>query len=562
MKVQTKNRDAISASTISPEQELLATEKRLLRVLEAASVIPWEADPQTWRFTYVGSPAERILGYPLDQWYEKDFWVSHIFPEDREFATNICETSSKTLSDFEFQYRMVRADGDVIWLLDIVHVDIEDGVPQALRGFMIDITAIKREEEALKTDRDRIAKRFDQQGEKLADIIAKNNKEAEKALFERRGGVLEHLYATAPVGLCYFDTDLRYRYINEWLARINGVSVEAHLGHTIDEVLKEIAAYVVPEFRHVLETGEPIIEGEVEAETPAHPGEARCYMHSYYPDKSKDGTVVGISCVIQDVTDRKRAQEALRESRNQLEHLVLDRTHELRAANEALKSTGQQLRSKAKSLHALTGKLIAVQEDELRLLGRELHDDVSQRLAALAIEADKAEQHAEATGGSEKNMLRKIKEHLIELSDNVHRLSRQVHPAIVEDLGLDAALDLLCEELENNEGIPIDYQADGVPADVPDDQALCIYRVAQAALRNVVKHARATQTDVRLYSKNGTLQFEVRDNGIGFDLNEALNRIGLGLHSIEERVSFVGGTVRMETGPGDGTVISVSMPVS
>jgi len=562
MKVQTKNRDAISASTISPEQELLATEKRLLRVLEAASVIPWEADPQTWRFTYVGSPAERILGYPLDQWYEKDFWVSHIFPEDREFATNICETSSKTLSDFEFQYRMVRADGDVIWLLDIVHVDIEDGVPQALRGFMIDITAIKREEEALKTDRDRIAECFDQQSQKLADIIAKNNKEAEKALFERRGGVLEHLYATAPVGLCYFDTDLRYRYINEWLARINGVSVEAHLGHTIDEVLKEIAAYVVPEFRHVLETGEPIIEGEVEAKTPAHPGEARCYMHSYYPDKSKDGTVVGISCVIQDVTDRKRAQEALRESRNQLEHLVLDRTHELRAANEALKSTGQQLRSKAKSLHALTGKLIAVQEDELRLLGRELHDDVSQRLAALAIEADKAEQHAEATGGSEKNMLRKIKEHLIELSDNVHRLSRQVHPAIVEDLGLDAALDLLCEELENNEGIPIDYQADGVPADVPDDQALCIYRVAQAALRNVVKHARATQTDVRLYSKNGTLQFEVRDNGIGFDLNEALNRIGLGLHSIEERVSFVGGTVRMETGPGDGTVISVSVPLS
>ncbi len=115
---------------------------------------------------------------------------------------------------------------------------------------------------------------------------------------------LERLYAIAPVGLCYFDTDLRFLYINEWLARINGLSVEAHLGQTIDEVLKDVAAGVVPQLRHVLETGEPIIEGTVEAETPAHPGESRRYMHNYYPDKSKDGTVVGVSCVVQDITER------------------------------------------------------------------------------------------------------------------------------------------------------------------------------------------------------------------------------------------------------------------
>jgi PAS domain S-box-containing protein len=115
---------------------------------------------------------------------------------------------------------------------------------------------------------------------------------------------VERLYTTAPVGLCYFDTDLRFRYINEWLARINGLAVEAHLGKTIHEVLKDVAAGVVPQLRHVLETGEPIIEEEVEAETPAHPGESRHYMHNYYPDKHTDGTVVGVSCVVQDITDR------------------------------------------------------------------------------------------------------------------------------------------------------------------------------------------------------------------------------------------------------------------
>ncbi len=115
---------------------------------------------------------------------------------------------------------------------------------------------------------------------------------------------VERLYAIAPVGLCYHDTDLRFIYINEWLARMNGLPVEAHLGKTIDEVLEDVATGVVPRLRQVLETGEPIIEGTVEAETPAHPGESRHYMHNYYPDKSKDGTVVGVSCVIHDISKR------------------------------------------------------------------------------------------------------------------------------------------------------------------------------------------------------------------------------------------------------------------
>ncbi len=119
-----------------------------------------------------------------------------------------------------------------------------------------------------------------------------------------RASEVERQYAIAPVGLCYFDTDLRFRYINEWLARIKGLPVKAHLGKTIDEVLKDVAAVVVPQLRHVLQTGEPIIEGRVEAETPAHRGESRHYMHNYYPDKSKDGTVVGVSCVVQDITER------------------------------------------------------------------------------------------------------------------------------------------------------------------------------------------------------------------------------------------------------------------
>jgi len=115
---------------------------------------------------------------------------------------------------------------------------------------------------------------------------------------------LERLYAIAPVGLAYFNKDLQFIYINEWLARINGLSVEAHLGKTVAEVVPHVAEGIVPQLRVVLQTGEPIIDGRVEAETPAHPGESRQYLHNYYPDVSEGGTVVGVSCVVQDISER------------------------------------------------------------------------------------------------------------------------------------------------------------------------------------------------------------------------------------------------------------------
>ncbi len=123
-----------------------ADEIRRQRLLEVAGVIPWEADAQTWVFTYVGPQAKALLGYPPEQWYEKDFWVSHLHPEDRDFAIEFFELSLKTLTDFEFEYRMIAADGRVVWLHDVVNVVTENGTPRVLRGLMKDITDRKRAE--------------------------------------------------------------------------------------------------------------------------------------------------------------------------------------------------------------------------------------------------------------------------------------------------------------------------------------------------------------------------------------------------------------------------------
>jgi len=144
----------------------------------------------------------------------------------------------------------------------------------------------------------------------------------EKALSERSDEI-ERLFAFAPVGLCYYDTDLRYRYLNKWLARINGVQVEACLGKSLEEVLPVLAAKVAPRLRNVVETGQAIINVEFKAETLAHPGKPKYFKNSYYPDKSRDGTVIGVCCVVQDITAQKLAELELVKRSKQLEHLAL-----------------------------------------------------------------------------------------------------------------------------------------------------------------------------------------------------------------------------------------------
>ncbi|MCH9020273.1 MAG: PAS domain S-box protein [Proteobacteria bacterium] len=121
-------------------------------------------------------------------------------------------------------------------------------------------------------------------------------------------------YKEVPIGLCVIDLNLRYVHINDWLAEINGVPVEEHLGRTVREVLPDVAEGVEPHFRHVIETGEPILGGTVEVETPARPGIKRTFRHNYYPVMSGDATVVGVSCVVEDITERKRAEAELRQS--------------------------------------------------------------------------------------------------------------------------------------------------------------------------------------------------------------------------------------------------------
>lgn len=131
------------------QEALHESREHFRRLVETIYVIPWEADLKTWQFTYVGPQAVRILGYPLEKWFEDDFWVHHIHAEDRDYAINFCLEASSRRDDFEFEYRMVAADGRTVWLRDIVTVVAGETGFRKLRGFMIDITERKRLEKEI-----------------------------------------------------------------------------------------------------------------------------------------------------------------------------------------------------------------------------------------------------------------------------------------------------------------------------------------------------------------------------------------------------------------------------
>lgn len=205
------------------------------------------------------------------------------------------------------------------------------------------------------------------------------------------------------------------------------------------------------------------------------------------------------------------------------------------------------------------GRLLHAQESERARLARELHDDVSQRLARLAIDAGVAERDPAALAVRER--IGEVREGLVHLSEDVHALSYQLHPSTLEDLGLVAALRAECERFGRLEGTAVSLDLSEIPHSVSPDTALCLFRVTQEALRNIGRHAQATRVEVSLQRGGGELELLVRDNGVGFAGERADVHPHLGLASMQERVRLLRGRLTITSHPGHGTTIQAAVPL-
>ena len=340
---------------------LVKDRQRLGRLLDSTKIVLWEADAESGKMTFVGEQAERMFGYPLEEWYQRDFKINHVHPDDRPRAMAEWARRSQGDDQFQCEYRMVAMDGRDIWINDIVSVHREHDKPASMSGFMIDITE-----------------------RKLAD----------------------------------------------------------------------------------------------------------------------------------------------------------------------------------KTLVLLSGRLITAQEDERKRVARELHDDLNQQMASLSIELAQVGQmlSSEAKGAGER--VKEIQRKAIKISEDIHQISYKLHPSKLDHLGLIPALRSFCSELAEHSGVMVNFKTMGPPELLSPDITLCLFRVAQEALQNSVKHSGALQIDITLETTENEVKLDVSDAGCGFDMKSGKMTEGLGFTSMAERLNLLGGFIDVRSRPLSGTRIEATVPLT
>ena len=332
---------------------------------------------------------------------------------------------------------------------------------------------------------------------------------------------LADIFSDAPVGLCWFDTKLRFVYINDWLAAINGLSVEEHLGRTIGEVLPDVAARIESQLRDVIETGKPLLQGTMSAATPAQPKVKRHFQHNYRAVKSRDGTVVGVSCAVLEVTERKCAEDALRMEQDLLKHLF------------------------------------KIQEGERRLTAYEIHDGIIQYATGALMHAEAlVAKHAKANGLEE---LHVVCDQLRKIIGEGRRLMNGLRPLVLDELGLVPAIEHLISE-QTKSAPRIIFENRAKFGRLSSAVESTIFRIVQEALTNANKHSKAETVNILLSQSHDRIHVEVEDSGTGFD-PERVSDGRHGLSGMRERASLLGGALKIDSTPGNGTRITADIPV-
>jgi signal transduction histidine kinase len=233
-------------------------------------------------------------------------------------------------------------------------------------------------------------------------------------------------------------------------------------------------------------------------------------------------------------------------------------TRQLRASEASLRESERRMSLVAADAPRLSGRLIDAQEDERRRIARELHDDLSQRLAVVSVQLDLlrlAGDHATVGAASDR-----ISTEVRSLASEIHAISHRLHPAKLQQLGLETAVRAWCRDLAAQAGLAIACEVVGVPRDLEFQVARCMYRLVQETTRNVVRHSGARSVSVRLSAGGDALHLVVADTGRGFEPVGVCAAAGLGLVSMRERVRTLEGTLSIESQPGHGTRVTATVP--
>jgi PAS domain S-box-containing protein len=465
------------------------------------------ANKETLRL--LGLSAEEILGRKDEEFFPAEVWKQYVPGLERVRAT---------LSPERVEIRFNRQSTQVVQEVHFAPILDSAGELRYVVGVGHDMTEQKQNEERLIASEDAVKQHLEE---------------------------IEAIYRNAPVGLGVLDRDLRFIRINKRLADINGFSPEAHVGRTVREMLPELADKVEGGLRQVLDTGEPTLNIELTGETPGSSGVEHTWMESWYPIKNAQNRVVGVNMVVDEITDLKKVEADLVEMTRTLETRVAERT--------------RSLENRTKQLRHLAVELIEAEERERKRLSDVLHEDLQQLLAAARLEL-----HRTLRSAPDSETLKRANELLGEAIQKSRRLSHELSPAVLTHSGLVASLEWLVRQVGEQFGLAVRLEVDECDLDVSPFVRIFVFRSIQELLFNVVKHARVRSADVHLGCSGEDLVVSVADKGRGFDpgrLETSDGPMGLGLLGIRERGVSIGGSLSIESMPGQGSRFTLKVPL-
>jgi PAS domain S-box-containing protein len=447
---------------------------------------------------FVDGKVEELVGYPRLEFDTRNLkWFDVLIPEDREKFKQTFLAGLKTSKSYIREYRVRRADGEIIWIQDRGQIICTpDGQVEYISGVFFDITERRHAEEALRESEARFA------------------------------SFMRHAPGTAVMR----DFKGHYLFANEAWEKRQQRTRQDWEGKTIAELWPPQQAAKFYEGDHqVIAQGKTVQTIE---ELPQEDG-IHNWLVTKFPILDKDGRSALIGEVGLDITLRRRAEEALRESEQRLRFL--------------------------------TSQLLSAQERERKRISMELHDELGQSLAVLKLQIRAIERSLRDDQQDLKADCLELLRYLDGVIDDIRRISRDLSPSILEDLGLQSALQYLINEFSKHYAISQAFEVEDLDQLFPADAQIIIYRIFQECLTNISRHASATEVSIAVREHDGSISLVLEDNGAGFDPTQALahraSGRGLGLAALNERARILGGVLEIRSQPGFGTRVTCVIPV-
>jgi PAS domain S-box-containing protein len=445
----------------------------------------------------------RILGLvPNSAPVNLESAYQYIHPDDQARVRADVEGAVRENREYESVTRHLLPDGRIRFLHSRgILVKDEKGEVVGLIGASQDITEQRQAQLAL------------QESERLARL---------------RLAELDQIYKTAPVGLCFVDTNLRYVRINEVLAAMNGRPAWDHIGRTIREVIPDMANEIEALYRRVFDSGEPLIAVELQRPGNAAIRPGRCADVSLYPLKNEAGSILGFNVVVQDITGRKQAENTLR---------------------------------------FLSARLLHLQDEERRRIAGELHESTAQDLAALRMCLGELQRNEQSLGPAAQETINQCLEISDKVIGEVRTLSYVLHPPFLEEAGLKMVVPWFTAGFSERSGIQVDLDLSEDLRPLPPGYETALFRIMQESLMNVHRHSGSHWAGVRIVRGERQVLMEIQDRGRGMspDSRTGMSREahpGVGISGMRERVKELGGTCVIESEPGQGVTVRVVLPLT